>query len=67
MQKMSGMQTYYGGINNMIKIILKDRLNPYREETQAYETHSMVKARKFLMALQSVIIYTEWEIITRIG
>lgn len=51
----------------MIKIILKDRLNPYRAESVVFETISPVKASVFIRGMQRGLLYNHWEIKTKIG
>jgi hypothetical protein len=53
--------------NTMIKIILKDKLNPHRAESCVYKTINPTKAAIFIKALKKGLIYSEWEIKTQIG
>lgn len=48
----------------MIQIILKDKLNPYREKSCVFETRDPVKACVFINALKSTLLYDHWEIKT---
>ncbi len=51
----------------MIKIILKDKLNPHRAESVVYSTTNPSKAAIFINALKKGLLYNHWEIKVKRG
>ena len=50
----------------LFQIILKDKLNPYREELCVFESRDVIQVKKFITSLRSNLLNDHWKIKAKI-